>query len=423
MTDQPEHREPALQRGFFERHPWGGAGLVLALFVGVGLTLVFTIGERPHYREARWQLFTDKESTGTVQASANYSSDPVRLGVMVRTQSDAGVPVLGVEAALTTLADLDPVSSGVSGAPGGHVRLPVPGRFEEDLFASRMLAVCFLPGSPPWQAQITPPKNDQWMIHCPLEDRISVALQVLEQDGNAPGVETRVLPHAVDGQADPRQGGLVVKSGRVDVGGWPKGKPSGLTVIVADGRMLRCTVEPVGGDGKIPLPPLANCVRGRITDMNGAAVTRAFLALYPLDGTGDVEYRQVRDAEGEFALIPPAGRYRLECSTEGGLGRSEVLQGAIEGVALKALPAGRIAGHVTNPSAEAYVCTLDPDNAQRKPLARAAVMEDGSFELPSMAAGTWDLELRQPNRAHVLLKGLVVPPGDDCKDERLRTLR
>jgi hypothetical protein len=50
-------------------------------------------------------------------------------------------------------------------------------------------------------------------------------------------------------------------------------------------------------------------------------------------------------------------------------------------------------------------------------------MSDGSFELPGVPAGTWDLELRQPNRAHVLLKGLVVPPGDDCKDERLRTLR
>lgn len=423
MTDRPDSPPGDAPRGFFERHPWKGAGLFLLVIVVVGLVLVFTIGERPHYRGAKWQLFTDREETGAVTGAAEYTSDPVRLGVMVRTQTDAGEPVIGVEAALMTLGDMDVVSSGVSGAPGGHVRLPVPGRFEEQLFGSRMGVVCFLPGSQPWEAQLTPPKKDQWMIHCALEDRIRVALQLVEMDGQPTTAEARVLPHAVEGQPDPRQLGIAADKGRVDIGGWPRGKPSGITVFVADGRLVTCRVDPEGGDGKIPLPALSACVRGRVVDISGAPVAKAFIAVFPLDGQGEPQYRQLRDAEGDFAITAPPGRFRLECSTEGGPGRSGVLEGASENVELKAAPSGRIHGRIAEPQPEAIVALFDPDNSVKKPLAQAQVQKDGSFELTGLAPGTWDLELRRPNRAHVRLKGLLVPAGDDCHDERLRSVR
>ncbi len=423
MTDGTDSPQGEVPRGFFERHPWGGAGLFLLLIVVVGLVLVFTIGERPHYREAKWQLFTDREETGAITGATAYSGDPVRLGVMVRTQSDAGEPVVGVEAALMTLGDMDVVSSGVSGAPGGHVRLPVPGRFEEQLFGSRMGVVCFLPGSPPWEAQLTPPKKDQWMIHCPLEDRVRVSLQLIESDGQPTTAEARVLPHAVEGQPDPRQTGLAAEKSQVSIGGWPRGKPAGVTVFVADGRLVTCRVEPEGGDGKIPLPPLASCVRGRVVNLSGEPVAKAFVAVFPLDGQSEPQYRQVRDAEGDFAIVAPKGRFRLECSTEGGLGRSGVLNSAMEGIVLKACPSGRIHGRVAEPQPESIVALFDPDNTVKKPVAQAVVQKDGRFELGSLAAGTWDLELRRPNRAHVRLKGLVVPPGDDCHDERLSSVR
>ncbi|MSR74200.1 MAG: hypothetical protein EXS14_01850 [Planctomycetes bacterium] len=411
------------ERGFFNRHPWWGACLFFALLVGVGLVLVYTVGERPHYRNSTWQLFTERPVQGAAPTDSAWANDPVHVQVLVRVQSAAGAPILGVEAALARLGDTETAVFGISGAPGGHVQLPVPARFDEDLFAGRLGTTLFLPSGPQEQ-QIVPPDKGEWIVHYELEGRSSVAYRILEADGSAFGSDARAFPHAVVAMPDPRARGLPVVQGTVNIGGCETAKPFGLTVFAADGRAKSVTVTPADpATLQLLLPALAECCEGSAVDIEGQPVRLGFMGTIPLEAGASSSTQQLRNADGKFALVAPSGRYRIEVVTEGGHTRSGVLQGAQHGIKLQLLPTGTIIGRVADVKSGSIVALFDPEAAQQKPLAQAIVFPDGQFQLPGVPAGTWDFELRRPNFAHVRLAGLVVAPGAACADPRLQNIR
>lgn len=409
--------------GFFERRPWAGAAMFFALLVVVGLVLVLTVGERPHYRNSTWQLFTERPAQGQPRAGSGWENDPVRVQVLVRVQAADGTALPGVEASLALMGETESISGGVTGAPGGHVQLPVPARFDEDLFAQRAGVTLFLPGGPVTQS-VVPPEKGEWMVHFPLEGRCTTTLHVLERDGSAHSGTLRAFPHADPGMPDPRARGLESTQGTVTIGGCEIARAFAVTVFTQDGRCVTATVR--AGDASthtLTLPAPGECAIGTVTDIEHRPVQLGFVGTIPLDPGGSAVHRQVRSADGSFAIPVPQGRYRVEVVTEGGRTRSAVMTGPQQNLKLQVLPGGAVSGRVTEMRPESIVMLFDPEQNPRQPWMQSVVFPDGTFQIGEVPAGIWDLELRRPNHAHVLVSGLRIEPGTPCADPRLRDIR
>ncbi len=411
------------EQGFFSRHPWGGAAVFFGIIVAVGLVLVFTVGERPHYRNSTWQLVTQRPAQGSMPVGSEWANDPVRVQILVRVQSAAGAPIVGVEAALAHLGDTQRISGGVSGEPGGHVQLPVPGRVDEDLFATRLGVVLLLPGGALEQA-IIPPDKGEWIAHFSLEGRSSIVFRVLEMDGSPCAADAFAFPHAVVGRPDPRAVGLQVTQGAVSIGGCEQGKPFGITVIAADGRSATHTVNPQDASThEVRLPPANSCASGTAVDIEGRPVQMAFVGAAPLDGSPQTSQQQMRSADGRFAVVAPACRYRVEIVSEGGSARSAALSGPQQNLQLRLLPTGTISGRVAEMKQGTIVALFDPEMQPAKASIQSQVFSDGQFSISGIPSGTWDLEVRRPNFAHIRVTNLQVPPGGLCSDPRLQSVR
>lgn len=204
------------RKSFFDRHPWGGALFFFGLLVAVGLVLVFTIGERPHYRSS-WKLVTERPEQGGFVPDSAHASDAVHVQVRVRVENADRSPGNGLEAALFVSATGEILSRGVTGPPGGHLLLPVPARLDQVLFEGGLEVLLRIPGEAPRTESVPEPDRGEsrilFELGKPAPERLVAAGRVLRPDGRpAPAATVIARPAAAD-PAAAAAGGLGALTG------------------------------------------------------------------------------------------------------------------------------------------------------------------------------------------------------------------
>ncbi len=195
-------------QSFFDRFPWTGAVLFFALLAAVGIFLANRIDERPHYR-GEWRLVTERPGQARMTEGAAWAADRVNIQVRLHVTDAAGGSALGLAASLRRRATAEPLCAGVTTGPGGHLLLPVPARFDEDLFAGGLeVEVVQADGNRAVEA-VPPPARGLCNLLVALAEHPSgqASGQVLLADGRPAAGAMIVLEHI---DVDPAQPLVVV---------------------------------------------------------------------------------------------------------------------------------------------------------------------------------------------------------------------
>ena len=185
----------------------------------------------------------------------------------------------------------------------------------------------------------------------------------------------------------------------------------------------RVEVEVRRADAKVDLGDVAmeagHAIRGRVKNSSAAPIAGARVIGYPARGgmgvaglSGPLEAST--DAEGRFVVAAPTpGAYRLQVGAPGHAPGQQVADAGGPEVQIVLTAAGTITGSVVDERGRALEGALASAEAARAEGAEPEIRtgEDGRFVLENLAAVTYVVTVRAPDRVRKVVSGVQVAAG------------